>query len=264
MLAANSTAVPELVKAVQQRFNQPNLYGEASAEFVQDAVGNPVDDNTAICDCILGTSISGSGHTVGQTTAELIPDDNQGVINTLLFATTYSAPSAHTARCAYIPAARLVSGHANGYGLTTTDSFPARPYPTPSRKPALTIFKPAGKFRKCRLEKSRPTKIHGGMHCIATCRAAGEQACGRPGGGKPGQSPRNFHQKIPQPPVDHKLFPEQLKFSTDQQALRMVSIGNRQSLLAAQTPPPSAITTDMVLRVHESLINNFTLMPWAG
>ncbi len=41
-----------------------------------------------------------------------------------------------------------------------------------------------------------------------------------------------------------------------------MQIGN--SLLAAPTPPPSAIKTDMVLRVHESLINNFALDALGG
>jgi len=98
----NLQQAPELVQAVQRQFNQPNLYGEASAEFIAAGMAESVDDNTDICDEILGTSISGTGHTVGQTTVELSPDANLGVIDAMLFATAYSTTvGSHGPVCIY-------------------------------------------------------------------------------------------------------------------------------------------------------------------
>ena len=256
---------PELVKAVQQRFNQPNLYGEASAEFVQAAVGNAVDDNTAICDCILGTSISGSGHTVGHTTAELIPDDNQGVINTLLFATTYSATvGSHGPVCIYTSGTTCI-GACKRIWINDHGFFSC---PAQSNAVTQTCINDIQARRK--IIENAAWKKAGQQKSSAEC-IASQHAQQRVNRRVDDQAAENldkaqekFNDKFRNPLIDHKLFPEQLKFSTDQEALRTVSLETGASLLAAPTPPPSAITTDMVLRVHESLINNFTLDALGG
>jgi hypothetical protein len=256
---------PELVKAVQQRFNQPNLYGEASAEFVKAAVGDPVDDNTGICDCILGTSISGSGHTVGHTTAELIPDDNQGVINTLLFATTYSATvGSHPPVCIFSNGTTCI-GACKRIWINENGVFSC---PAQSNAVTQTCINDIQARRK--IIEHAAWKRAGQQKSTAEC-IASQHAEARVNKRVDDQAAEqldkaqdNYLKKYRNPLVDHKLFPEQLKCSTDQEALRTVSMETGTSLLAAPSPPPSAIKTDMVLRVHESLINNFALDALGG
>jgi hypothetical protein len=256
---------PDLVKAVQQRFNQPNLYGEASAEFVQAAVGNSVDDNTAISDCILGTSISGTGHTVGHTTAELIPDDNQGVINTLLFATTYSATvGSHGPVCIYtsgttcIGACKRIWINENGFFSCPAQSNAVTQTCINDIQARRKIIENAA-WKRAGQQKSTAECIASQHAQQRVNRRVDEQAAENLD-----KAQQNFTNKFRNPMIDHKLFPEQLRFSTDQEALRTVSLETGASLLAAPTPPPSAIKTDMVLRVHESLINNFALDALGG
>jgi hypothetical protein len=256
---------PELVKAVQQRFNRPNMYGEASAEFVQAAVGDPVDDNAGICDCILGTSLSGSGHTVGHTTAELIPDDNMGVFNTLLFATTYSATvGSHPPVCIFSTGTTCIGAckrvWINEYGIFSC--------PAASNAVTQTCINDIQARRKIveHAAWKRAGQQKSTAECIASQHAevrvnkrvdekAAEQL---------DKAQENYLKKYRNPLVDHKLFPEQLKISTDKETMRTVSLETGNSLLAAPTPPPSAIKTDLVLRVHESLINNFALDALGG
>jgi flagellar motor protein MotB len=75
---------------------------------------------------------------------------------------------------------------------------------------------------------------------------------------------QDFTNKFRQPLCDHKLFPDQLQFSTDKQSLQVVSMQIGNSRLAAPAPPPNAAKADMILRVHESMINNFTLDALGG
>ena len=50
----------------------------------------PVDDTQSLRDCILGTDIHSTAHTVGQTSVELQPDPDRGLLDTLFFGTTHS------------------------------------------------------------------------------------------------------------------------------------------------------------------------------
>jgi hypothetical protein len=261
----NARQAPEIITAVERNFGYPNLYGEASAEFVQAAVGEPIDENTPICDNILGTSLSGTGHTVGQTTAELIPDANMGIIDTMLFATTYSTTvGSHGPVCIYTNGTTCIGAckrlWINQYGFCS--------YPAVSNAVTQTCINDIQAQRKIveRIAWKRAGQQKAEAECIASQHAqlrvnkrVDDQAAETLD-----KAQQNFTNKFRNPLVDHKLFPEQLQFSTDPQALRVVSMEVGNSLLAAPTPPPSAISADMVLRVHESLINNFALDALGG
>ena len=56
-------------------------------EFVAAGIAEPVDDVTPVTDCILGTTISGTAHTVGKTSVDASPNPDMGVIDTLFFGT---------------------------------------------------------------------------------------------------------------------------------------------------------------------------------
>ena len=82
--------VPELVRAIQGHFVQPNVWGEMSAAVLGAGIAECVDECMPIHDCILGTEISGTAHIVGQTCVELSPNPDFGVFDTLFFGTTTS------------------------------------------------------------------------------------------------------------------------------------------------------------------------------
>jgi hypothetical protein len=75
----------------------------------------------------------------------------------------------------------------------------------------------------------------------------------------------SFQKKFRQPLLDHKLFPEELRFSTTSDALHVVSLEADAAQLAAPAPAPALSTTaDMSMRVHESMLNNFAERALAG
>ena len=56
---------PEFVDALRQAYAQPNIFAEVSGNFVTRAPRRPIDRITPVRDCILGTSIFGTAHTLG-------------------------------------------------------------------------------------------------------------------------------------------------------------------------------------------------------
>jgi hypothetical protein len=263
----NLQQAPELVEAVQRRFSQPNLYGEVSAEFVAAGMAEPVDDNTQINDCILGTGISGTGHTVGQTSAELSPDAGLGVIDALLFATTYSTTvGSHGPVCIYSTGTTHIGAckriWINEYGFFS--------HPAVSNAVTQTCINDIQANRQIienmawkRVAKQKPL-----AECIASRHA--EQRANKRVDDKAAETldkaQQDFTNKFRQPLCDHKLFPEKMQFSTDKRALQVVSMQVGSSRLAAPAPPPqpSAPAADLILRVHESMINNFAIDALGG
>ncbi len=256
---------PQLVQAVQRQFDQPNLYGEVSADFIAAGLGESVDDNTAICDNIMGTEISGTGHTVGQTTAELIPNDSLGVIDTLLFATTYSTTvGSHGPVCIYSNGTTRIGAckrlWVNQYGVFSC--------PAVSNAVTQSCINDIQARRQIieRIAWKKAGQQKSAAECIASQHAElrVNKRVDAQAAETLDKAQQNFTDKFRKPLIEHKLFPEQLQFSSDKPALQVVSMQIGSSRLAAPTPPPNAIKTDLVLRVHESLINNFALDALGG
>ncbi len=63
----------ELTTALRNLFNHPNLRAEVSEHFLNRLVADPVDNVAAVRDCILGTSIRGTGHTTGSLSIDTVP-----------------------------------------------------------------------------------------------------------------------------------------------------------------------------------------------
>lgn len=67
----------ELTALLRNQFNHPNFRAEISERFLQRVASNPVNDVSPVRDCILGTTIRGTGHTTGSVTLSTVPNDRQ-------------------------------------------------------------------------------------------------------------------------------------------------------------------------------------------
>ncbi|WP_442482711.1 hypothetical protein [Aeoliella sp. SH292] len=79
-LFASINRAPELVLALRNEFNHPNLQAKLSENFLTRIVNKPVDDIGPVTDCILGTSIRGTGHTTGSVSIETVPNDTRAEV----------------------------------------------------------------------------------------------------------------------------------------------------------------------------------------
>jgi hypothetical protein len=264
----NTEQAPLVVQAIRQHYVQPNLWLELSAETVAAGIAGPVDDVRPLHDCILGTNLSGVGHTTGETVCKLIPDPERGLVDTILQATTVSPTvgshppvEIHSNSVTRVGACKRMWVDANGVSS----------YPAVSNAVTATaicgICATRGGAMVERAAWRRSESQMGEAQQIAARHAeqrvnqqVDEQAA-------PMLSRANdsFVQKFRKPLVEHKLFPEELRFSTTSDALHIVSLEADASQLAAPSPAPALTATgDLALRVHESMINNVAARALAG
>lgn len=85
-----SSQAPELTAQLAERFSQPNLLVDVSETFVADALSRPIDQTEPVVDCILGTSISGTGRTIGEVNVDVVPNPEQVQLATHLQGINYS------------------------------------------------------------------------------------------------------------------------------------------------------------------------------
>ncbi|HEY4761131.1 MAG TPA: hypothetical protein VIH42_11175 [Thermoguttaceae bacterium] len=261
----NARQAPELVAAVEQRFNNPNLYIEVSADLVSAGIGEPVDDTSPVRDCIMGTDIYGTGHTIGQTSAELFPNEDHAVVDTLLFATTHSKTVGyHGPVCIYTDGTTCI-GARKRLWINENGIFS---YPGVSNAVTHTCITDIQARR--RLIEKMAWKRAGKQMATAEYIAArhAEQRVNHRIDAKAAdtldKADHDFKEKFRRPLVEHKLFPELLRFNTDREALHVTSLEIGNSRLAAPVQPPHVTEADMTLRLHESMINNFTLDALGG
>ena len=132
---------------------------------------------TPIQDCILGTSIQGTTHTVGQATAKLAESDRFAVIDTYLMATAYSNTVGRNGPvCIYsngttrIGAVKRLWIDENGL-FSLPASFQCRNEHLHYRH---SIDQRPEVHRTHRLEKGRQAVAEGRMRRLAPCRSPRE------------------------------------------------------------------------------------------
>ena len=259
---------PQLVKAIQQHFVHPNVIGEVSAELVAAGIAEPVDDVTQVSDCILGTSISGTAHTLGKTSVSLSPDPNMGVIDTLFFGTTtsdnvgyhgpvtiFSESTTSLAACKrlWISDSGL-SSHPSAANAETSINFKDIQSNKGRRIIERFAWKRADKQRsKAESIASRHAEQRLNERIDSQATESLEKANER------------YIEKYQRPFTERKLFPELLRFSTTERAVSLVGLQAGYGKLGAPgVPPPAVDGADMTLRVHESAINNLAFDALAG
>ena len=89
-LLSDARQTPELLAALRSKLSRPNVFVRVKSEVVGAGIAGPIDEVATIEDCILGTSIHGTGRTVGQTTVALVPSSDRGVVDVNHVATNTS------------------------------------------------------------------------------------------------------------------------------------------------------------------------------
>lgn len=260
--------VPELVRAIQQHFVQPNVIGEMSAGFVAVGIADSVDDVSQISDCILGTSVSGTAHTQGKTSVSLLPDANRGVLDTLFSGTTtsenvgYHKPvtifsnsttSLTACKRLWITDAGLSSDPAVSSAETQVSINDIQ-----SDKCSRFIEKMA--WKRAGKQQSKAEYI-ASRHAEERLNERVDQQAAE----QLEKANKQYVEKYQKPFAERKLFPELLRFSSTAQAISMIAVQAGNGKLAASGAPPAvAEGADVTLRLHESAINNLAFDALAG
>lgn len=257
----------QLVQNVAQLFKQPNLYVDIDESVVNAALGENVDEMTPLSDCILGTSIQGSAHTLGQATAKVAESDRFAIIDNYLFATAYSNTVGHNGPVCIYSTGTTCIGAIKRLWIDENGLFS---YPACSNAVTRTCINDIRSIKGRqfieRIAWKKAGKQLGEAEYVASqhaeCRV--NARIDERANSSLAEANANYQKKIRQPLVEHKLFPEDLKFASGQQAMHVRSIQAGTSLIAAANQPPEVEKADMTVRVHESMINNYALDALAG
>ena len=254
---ATGRQAEDLISAVRSHHSLPNLFAEISHPLIEAGMSRAVDRNVDVRDNILGASIYGNGRMQGNVTIELIPSEDDAVMETVLKGNVYTNTTGSKSGVTFN--SRGVTGfHArkrilfNEYGVTSK----------PARANAVTnndVYNVnAGRIA------SRVAWDQIGANRATSNRIAGEHAAVRIRNSFDSEatpmlakSSKGFMEKFRHPLVRMREFPEKLKFSTTENRLKVVGLkANRFQIAAPHAPPALEDGHDMAVRVHESFPGN--------
>lgn len=255
-----------VVRAVRNRYSQPNLMVAASERLVGAGIAQPVDDTGPVRDYILGTSISGTGHTLGQVTLDLVPSEDHATLETVLVGKTDTRSVGHNG-----PATIYTTGTAKIAGRKRIVIDADGVHGLPATGTAKVNSQINGISARCGLVEKIATRKAGkskgeaemiaGQHAGVRVRErvdaqAGEQLA---------KAQADYLDKFRNPLVRRREFPSLLKFRTTADQLYLTALqANRDQLAAPGEAPQVDGEFDLVVRLHESMINNLASALLAG
>jgi hypothetical protein len=253
---ANMRQAPAVVGAVRSRFARPNLYVAATARLVGAGINQALNENAPVRDYILGTDIEGQGHTVGDVTVELVPNDKRAVLDTML------AGTVRTRTAGYNGPATIYSNGATsiaGRKRIVLDANGFASYPATAAAVTNTRITGVGggrivqrvAWRRVGEQKSEAERI-AGDHAADRVRLRMDQQVGE----QLSKAHADYLRKVRHPLVRMREFPD-IDFRTTKELLFVTGLAANRSQIAASAPPPAVnVENDLAVQVHESMINN--------
>jgi len=251
---------PELVREIRQRFSTPNFHVQLGGELLGMGVGGPIDNVAPIDDVILGTTIHGTGHTVGQTKATLTPNPTFATFDAVLEAMNSSTNVGRNGPvCIY--STGQTSLNANKRLWIDEAGLHAHPAQAAAQNHTTINNIVSIKGRKF-VEKIAWRKA--GKQLSQAEAIAGQHAASRLGARVDAEADptiqkanEQFAVKGRKPLDERRAFPRTLSFDTLASALEIHGTEALESQLAALSAPPELTRpADVSLRIHESMINN--------
>ena len=256
------------MQAIQHYCVQPNLVGQMSAVVVGAGIVEPVDDTQSLRDCILGTDIQSTAHTVGQTSVELQPDPDRGLLDTLFFGTTHSdnigyhGPvtiySSATTRLAACKRLWIEETGLSAYPGVSNAVTEVQICDIQSNKGRRLVERMA--WKRAGQQQGEAEQV-ASRHAEARLNERVDQQAADP----LERANRDYVDKFYRPFTERKLFPQLFHFSTTERAIGITGLQAGGGKLAAPSAPPAVVEgADMSLRLHESAINNLAFDALAG
>ncbi len=259
---------PVLIDGIERRYVHPNVYGQVSAEIVGAGIAGPVDEITAVRDCILGTDMYGTAHTIGQITTQTAPCDTVGVLDAIFYGHAASEAVGYHGKITVcstsstsLAGLKRVWADANGL-----HSCPATANAV-TKATIQDIQSCSGRKMIENMAWKRACKQLSTAECIASRHA--EVQLGRRIDERAAapleRANQAYMDKFYRPFTERKIFPQDLRLSSTERAILVLALQSGGGKLAAPgEPPPDVEGADMSVRIHESMINNLSFDALAG
>ncbi len=255
----NTRQVDPLTRVVRGKISHPNLQVAASGRLVGAGIAQPVDETLPVTDVILGTDISGTARTVGKIDVELVPSANKAMLDAMLEGTAHSKTVGYNG-----PAAIHANGTTNvrsrkrlvidERGLT---SYPATATAVTRTQIAGVAAGNGGIVQRIATKKVYESKseaeVIGARHAADRVRHRVDAQVLE----QLSKAQNDYLQKIRNPLIRRREFPSLLKFRTTTENMFVTALQANASQLAALSEAPQVDGEhDLVVRVHESMVNN--------
>lgn len=250
----------DLVSKVRSEFCKPNFWGVASARLAQASASEPIDEVMPLQDCILGTSIQGNAHTVGQVHLELIPSEEAAALAIRLVGTANSNNVGNN---------RGVLIYSTGQTALDVrkeirvDSQGIHLAPAEAQCETSTqitgVWHRLCVVRKIAWQQANRKKPQAEQVANARAELRAAQQMDQRTEELLDSAQRDFAEKFRNPLLRRGEFPRLMQFvsTTDQLALTLLQ-ANASQLAAPSDPPQVPSHLDLAVRVHESFVGNFS------
>jgi hypothetical protein len=257
---SNARQVPDLRRQIMAAFHQPNVLVHVSGALLNAGASRTVDQAEPIEDCILGTSIQGTGHVTGQVTMQLVPDDDRAVVDAVFLGAVDSN------NVGYNRGVQInTTGHTSIGAIKRTWLTAEGLWSLPACSNAETSTTITGICASHKMIERIAWKRAGQQKCEAEA-IASDHAQQRMNTRMDQQTLEQLTQANDQyyenfrgPLVERGLFPEDLHFSSTSRQLLVAAVEAKPLQAAASgasSLQPDA-KADLSALVHETMINNF-------
>ena len=256
------------MQEVRQRFAQPNFHAQLGSDLLGIGVGGPIDDVAPIDDVILGTTIHGTGRTVGQTTVALTPNPAFATFDAMLNAVNNSTNIGRNGPvCIYSTGETYLSADKRIWlDETGVHAHPAQAA-AQTHSTITNIVSIKGRKFVEKIAWRRAGKQLGEAEAIASQHAASRLGARVDAQADPMLQKANeqFEAKGRTPLDERRAFPRVLSFDTLAAALEIHGTQALESQLAAPSAPPELTRpAEISVRIHESMINNVAETVFTG
>jgi hypothetical protein len=247
-----------VVQAVQRQYSHPNLYLFASTRLAGAGVNRRIDDVSPVRENILGTDIHGTAHTVGHITLRTFPNNRTAAMALVMNGHASSNNVGYNG-----PVTVCTLGYTS---LSATknlffDRNGLHPQPTIAvAHTNTTITDLSARLRIIeRIGERRAAETKPQAEAIASQRAEGRLArrIDSQSASELARANREYHNRFRLPLLRRDAFPEDVRFSTTADSIRIVGGHAVNGRLGAPTAPPRIPgRADLAIRLHESMVGN--------
>lgn len=261
----------DVTRSVRAHYWRPNLFVQVSGPMVAEGMATKVDDQREVCDLILGTSISGTGHTTGNVTAALVPSTDRATIDTWFRGHTLS-DTVGANRSARIFTKARTNLLARKRLFFTGDGFASLRTSTEANTNAdiTGIGSTKGGFMGRIVQRVASKRVAQSKQLSEEISARHAEALfserfDAQAGERLDKANQNYYAKLKRPLMNAGAFPVRLRSSSSKDELKIVAVQAEGPQVSAPAEPPQPPTgVDLGVRLHETMIRNFTQSTLAG
>jgi hypothetical protein len=256
----SSGQAPQLVSAVQNRFDQPNLFAHASERFLGAGFNERVNRVTPVRDNILGTDIHGTARFLANQSLATTPSARDARLNILLHGNIYSNNIGYNGPVT-IRNTGTTSVAATKQLIVNENGVFAAPATAACRTNSTihSISAKCGLIEK--IAWKRAGKQQGEAEAIASSHAAARinGYINREALGPVAKANAEFQDKFRWPLLRRGHAPKQMRVSSDHEGIDLAMLQmSRGQIAAGSSPPEVPADHDLAVQTHESFVANFS------